>query len=143
MVRILIVLAILFALPLAHGSELEIFAGANSTTYDDAPDANTWGVSLRAQYNFTSNGDTWMVNINAPGGSLFASTFSAGYLLRSTGNLFWESGLAGGYNRIFGPQVEVILGMGYRVTPDFFIDFPVVLGSSTGVLFSPYLGFQF
>jgi hypothetical protein len=143
MVRILIFLTIFLSSFVSHAGELEIFAGANSTEYDDVHEANSWGISLRTQYNFSRDASTFMVNINAPGDSLLNGIFSFGYLLRTSGSFFWEAGPAIGYSAIYGPQGELIVGIGYHVTQDFFLDLPVVLGTSTGILLSPYLGFQF
>jgi len=126
----------------AQAGELEIYAGANSTTYDNASDANTWGIGLRVQYNLTSEDNTWFANLNAPGISLVAGQVHAGYLWRSKGDFFWEGGLAAGYSLIYGPDGTLIGGIGYHVTQGFFFDFPIYAGT-TGISLLPYFGFEF
>jgi hypothetical protein len=139
----LLALLILFLSASAHAGELEFFAGANSTTYDDASSANTWGISLRAQYNFAHEDSGWFVGLNAPGIGLFASQLRGGYLLRSHGDFYWEGGLAGGYSSIFGPEGELIVGFGYHVTQKVFFDFPVTVGTATPLAFFPFIGIEF
>ena len=126
----------------AGGGELETFAGVNSTTYDNSSDANTWGASLRLQYNFSPEENSWIVNLNAPGISLLASQLGAGYLWRTHGDAFWEAGIMVGYGAIFGANLTFIGGFGYRVTKRFFFDFPGYIGSS-GLALYPMFGFEF
>ena len=125
----------------ALGSELEAFGGLNSTTYDNSSSANTWGASLRMQYNFSPQEDGWVLNLNAPGISLLAGQLHFGYLWRTRGDFFLEGGAAVGYGAIFGADVALIAGFGYHVTRKCFFDFPASLGS-TAISFYPMLGFE-
>jgi hypothetical protein len=136
------VLALMFFSLSAKASELEFFAGANSTTYDDSSDANTWGVGLRLQYNLTQNDNTWLINLNAPGISIIAGQVHVGYIWRSHGDWFWQGGLAAGYGLIFGADATLIAGFGYHVTQRFFFDFPAYAGTSA-LAFLPMFGFDF
>jgi len=121
--------------------EAQFFAGANSTTYGDAPDANTWGVSLRAQYNFSNAGSGWIASLYAPGLGLMSSELGLGYVWKSQGELYFEGGLGAAYSRIWGPSPLLVAGAGYRVSPAVFFDFPVIFTSS--LIFMPSIGIAF
>ena len=125
----------------ASAGEFQFYGGANSTTYDEVSEADTWGVSLRAQYNFGGAESGWFANIFAPGQSLFASELSGGYLWKSSGDLYFEGGLGGGYSRIWGPLPVLIAGMGYRVSQTVYFDFPIMYSSA--LVFMPYIGISF
>ncbi len=136
-----LLLILIWSSAAASAGELEIFGGANSTTYDETKDANTYGVSLRLQYNFSVADSGWIVNLNAPGLGPLASELSAGYVWKSAGDFYFEGGVGAGYSKIRGPNPMVVAGVGYRVSPNFFFDFPIrYLYSLTWM---PYLGFTF
>jgi hypothetical protein len=137
----LLLLVVLLSVGAARAGELEGFMGLNSTSYDNSSDANTWGASLRLQYNFTPEDSSWILNMNAPGISLLASQLRGGYLWRSHGDFFWEGGLSIGYGLIFGADFTLTGGFGYRVTKRFFFDFPAYLGSTLAVY--PMFGLEF
>lgn len=125
----------------ANAGELELYGGANSTTYDDASDANTWGVSLRMQYNFKRADDTWFLNWYAPGLGPLASEIAAGYAWKTQGDFFLEGGIGGSYSLIWGPFPLVVAGFGYRISQNVFFDFPIMLGNA--LVWMPYLGISF
>lgn len=125
----------------AMGGDLQLNAGATSTTYDDAPDANSWGVSVRAQYNFTSNGSSWMVNYYGPAISAFAGELSGGYLLKSSGDFYLEGGLGASYSTIRGPGPLIVAGFGVKVGNSVYLDFPVTL--TYALVLVPYIGISF
>lgn len=122
--------------------ELELFGGANRTTYDDASDANTTGLTLRMQYNFSPVDNTWFINMYAPGLGLLASDVSAGYLWRTLGDFYFEGGVGAGYSRIRGPNPVVVLGAGYRASQTVFFDFPLSF-FGPAMVWSPYIGISF
>lgn len=126
----------------AFAGELELFGGANRTTYDDASDANTSGLTMRLQYNFTRDEDTWFINMYAPGLGILASDLSAGYLWRTHGDFYFEGGVGAGYSRIRGPNPVLIAGMGYRASQTVFFDLPLMLFGS-GLVWMPYIGISF
>lgn len=142
--RILIPLLLIVGLgwpALVFAGEFQFYGGANSTKYDEVSDADTWGVSLRAQYNFSNAASGWIINLFAPGQSLLASEISAGYLWKSTSELYFEGGVGAAYSRIWGPAPLLIAGMGYRVSPTVFFDLPIMFTSSLMIM--PYIGVTF
>lgn len=137
-----ILVSILLLVPnLASAGELQLYGGANSTTYDESSDANTWGITMRAQYNFSHADSGWIINLNAPGVGIGASELAFGYEWKSAGSFYVEGGLGAGYSRIWGPFPMVIAGFGYRVSQNMFFDFPVMYTS--GLSWMPYIGFSF
>ncbi|MGE3758078.1 MAG: hypothetical protein AB7H97_09990 [Pseudobdellovibrionaceae bacterium] len=142
MARGILFLWLLISAPvLASAGELELYGGVNKTTYDDASDANTWGMTVRAQYNFRAADSSWFVNLYSPGLGPGASELGAGYMWKSQGELFFEGGLGAGYSAIRGPFPVAILGMGYRVTQTVFFDLPIMY--TTALVCLPYIGFTF
>jgi hypothetical protein len=138
---LLLALALTIVPAAAFAGDWQFSAGANSTTYDDVPDANSWGVTLRLQYNFSHQSDGWLINLNAPGISLLAGEIAAGYEWKSQGDWYWEGGVGAGYGSIHGPIPLLIAGAGYKVTPNFYLDFPLMFTST--LTWMPYLGFSF
>ena len=142
----LIFLILVFASPkAANAFELEAFAGANSTTYDDAPEAKTYGVSVRTKMNFYSDNSGVFTNLNCRGQSFFVCDAMVGYGWRSSGDWFWEIGPGFMYSAIYGPAVSFLAGTGFRITSNFFVNFPIIanMGANNFIFWSPYLGFQF
>lgn len=140
--RILILTLLIFS---SHTKafELEGFAGANSTTFDNVSEANTYGISARAKLNFYSDNSGVFVNINARGQSLMRSGFVVGYAWRGAGDWFWEAGAGGSYSVIFGPGLGVLFGTGFRITPNLFINFPIIASIPSNIFWSPYIGYEF
>lgn len=126
----------------AQAFELEFFAGARSTTYEDASDANTSGVSLRTKFNFYQNHRGVFLNVNARGISLLASDFLIGYAWRSSGSFFLEGGPGFFYSPIYGSGVGLLGSIGYRLTSATFISAPLVIGNS-GIFWTPQIGVTF
>lgn len=139
--KVLLLFTLLSLSTAAWAGELEVYGGANSTTYDDVPDANTWGVTMRLQYNFQRADDSWFINVNAPGISPAASEVGFGYEWKTGGDFFFEGGVGAGYGRIFGPFPILILGAGYRISQDVFFDMPIMLTSV--LMWMPYIGISF
>lgn len=123
--------------------DLELFAGANTTTFDDAKDANSYGISVRTKLDFYGKANRgFFVNINAKGVSLLTADTLTGYAIRSSGPWFFEGGAGLGFSTIFGSGLGVLAGTGYNVTSTVFVNFPIIL-TNNGVFWSPYLGYKF
>lgn len=132
----------IFHLNTATAWELEGFAGAQSTSYDDVKEANTTGISARAKINFYTQNKGVFVNMNARGISLLATEMLAGYAWRSSGAWFFEGGAGGSFSSIYGTNLGLLGGTGYRVSNKLFINFPVIIAGS-GIYWSPYIGYSF
>jgi hypothetical protein len=133
---------ILFISIFANAWELEGFAGATSTTYDDVKEANSSGASARAKINFYSQDRGIFMNINGRGISLFASELMLGYGWRTNSAWFFEGGVGGAVSAIYGTNIGFIAGSGYKLTSNLFVNFPIVIGGS-GIYWSPYIGYSF
>jgi hypothetical protein len=126
-------------------TELEAFAGANYTTYDDVEEANSYGVSARAKVNFYDNDKGWFANMNWRGSSILDGDLLVGYGLRSRGSWFFEAGGGVAYARIWGPGFGVLVGTGVSITSNLFISFPIIYrgGGASFLFWSPYIGYKF
>lgn len=138
----LLILTVLCAT--ANAFEIEGFAGANSTTYDDVSEANSSGVTARTKLNFYGSEDRGIfVNINARGKSVFLSELAVGYAWRTKGTWFFEGGAGLGYSAIFGSGLALMGGTGYRVSSKLFVNFPIIANLSGTIFWSPYIGYSF
>ena len=142
MTRLIFMIFILLT-PAAKAFELEAFAGANSITYDDDAEDNTYGVSARAKMNFYTNNHGIFVDINARGRSIVSSDLVVGYAWRGSGSWFLEAGIGGAYSEIDGPGVAVLAGFGLNVTSDIFMNFPLIVAYPGSFFWGPYVGFKF
>lgn len=133
------------ALPAGAGAfEVEGYAAANSTTYDNVPEASTSGLSLRTKMNFYGGDNRGVfVNVNARGISLLASDILVGYAWRTSGDWFFEIGPGFATSAIFGSGLGVMAGTGVRLNPKWFVNFPIVLSTSGAIFWSPYIGYVF
>lgn len=142
MKKIFFILVLFFHLTSAQAWELEGFAGAQSTTYDDVAEANSTGVAARAKINFYTQNKGLFVNLNARGISLLAGEFLAGYGWRTSGTWYFEGGIGGSLSAIYGTNVGALAGTGYRVSNNLFVNFPIIIAGS-GIYWSPYVGYSF
>lgn len=126
----------------ANAWELEGYAGAQSTSYDDVSEANSSGVAARAKINFYTQNKGVFVNMNSRGVSLLASDLIVGYGWRTNSTWFFEAGLGGSVSAIYGNNIAALAGSGYRLSNNLFINFPVVIAGS-GIFWSPYIGYSF
>lgn len=141
--KFLIYICILFFhVTLTHAWELEGFAGAQSTTYDDVEEANSAGLSARTKINFYTQNKGMFVNLNSRGISLIAADLMVGYGWRTSDSWFFEAGLGGSISAIYGTNIGALVGTGYRFSNSLFINFPVII-SGPGIFWSPYIGYSF
>lgn len=131
-----------FHLTHSYAWELEAYAGAQYTNYDDVEEANSSGVAARAKINFYTQNRGMFVNLNGRGISPLTSDFIAGYAWRSSGAWFFEGGVGGSISSIYGKNVAALAGSGYRLSNNLFINFPIILAGS-GIYWSPYIGYSF
>ena len=139
--RIFLVVALLLSSIDANAGELQFTAGASSTSYDGVPEANTWGLSVRIQYNFSVADSGWIMNYFGPAENISVGELASGYLWKSSGPFYFEGGLGGAYSRIWGIRPMAVAGVGYRISQTVFIDLPVMLTSNLTIL--PYIGMTF
>lgn len=141
--KILVCIFILFFnLVSVHAWELEGYAGAQSTSYDNVEEANSSGVSARAKINFYTQNKGVFVNLNGRGLSLLAAELMVGYGWRTSNAWFFEAGAGGAISAIYGTNIGLLAGTGYRVTSNLFINFPAIL-SGPGLYWSPYISYSF
>lgn len=138
----IIILIILLQTPLSIAGEIEFMAGAGSTTYDETPEANTSGLTTHLKYNFRRAESGWMLNYFGSGASFFVGEFGGGYVWKTRGEWFFESGLGASYSRIWGFGPLVLVGTGYRVSPVTFFNLSIIANSSA-VRVIPYIGKSF
>lgn len=124
-----------------HAGEFQFTAGASSTKYDDVPEANTWGLSARMQYNFSPGTSGWILNYYGPAENFSVGELASGYVWKSSGPLYYQGGGGIAYSRIWGIRPMVLVGAGYRISPTVFIDLPLILASNLTLI--PYIGLSF
>lgn len=139
--RALFLIMILVAPTMGFGGEFQFTSGASSTTYDDVPEANTWGLSARMQYNFSVADSGWIIHYYGPAESVAVGELSVGYEWKSNGPFYFEGGGGAAYSRIWGLRPMVVAGVGYRITETVFIDLPVMLTANLTII--PYIGVTF
>ena len=142
MKKYLSLLVIFFQISVASAWELEGFAGAQATNYDNVEEANTTGISARAKINFYTQNKGVFINMNARGISLLATEMLAGYAWRTSSPWFFEGGGGVSVSSIYGTNLGLLAGTGYRVSNNLFVNFPVIVAGS-GVYWSPYIGYSF
>jgi hypothetical protein len=142
MKKLICFVLIFFQVLSASAWELEGFAGAQATSYDDVSEANSSGVAARAKINFYTQNRGVFTNVNARGISLLTADLIVGYGWRTSGTLFLEVGAGGSVSSIYGTNVALLAGSGYRLSNNLFVNFPVVLAGS-GIFWSPYIGYSF
>ncbi|MBC7741500.1 MAG: hypothetical protein H7061_04845 [Bdellovibrionaceae bacterium] len=139
--RLFFILILLSASINVIAKEIQFIAGASSTSYDDASEANTSGLSLRMQYNFSNAASGWILNFNGPAESFFVGELASGYLWKSNGPLFCGGGGGLAYSRIWGLNPMLTVSIGYRINQNVFVDLPLMLTSNLTI--NPYIGITF
>lgn len=142
MKKLICVFILFFHATVTSAWELEGFAGAQTTSYDDIEEANTTGISARAKVNFYTQNKGVFANLNARGISPIAGDLLVGYGWRTSGTWFFEGGVGGSVSAIYGANIGALAGTGYRVSNNLFINFPVII-SGPGIFWSPYIGYSF
>ena len=142
MKKFFVLSAFIFHLTSAYAWELEGFAGAQATAYDDVEEANSSGISARAKINFYTQNKGVFLNLNDRGISLYASELMVGYGWRTSGPWFFEGGAGGSISAIYGTNIVLLAGTGYRLSNNLFLNFPIILAGS-GIYWSPYIGYTF
>lgn len=139
--RMLFILILLLTSINVHAGEFQFIGGANSTKYDDTPEADSWGFSTRMQYNFAVANSGWLINYYGPAENFSVGELSSGYAWKSSGPLYFEGGGGVAYSRIWGINPMLLAGVGYRINQNVFIDFPMMLTSNLTII--PYIGITF
>lgn len=142
MKKIFCLFILFFHFSAVYAWELEGFAGAQSTTYDDVAEASSSGISARAKINFYTQNKGVFINLNDRGLSVLASELFVGYGWRTSGTWFFEGGAGGSISAIYGTNIGLLAGSGYRLSNNLFINFPIIVAGS-GIYWSPYIGYSF
>ena len=128
-------------------ASVEFMSGLSYQTFDDYPDYNDFGASLKLRY-FRFNEGAGLKHglfgaIDFP--AIYFTIFDAmiGYGLRTGGDVFFDFGAAYAYSPIWGSRPTVVFGFGFNFSNQWYLNFPIVISAYGGISSTPMFGYYF
>lgn len=142
---LLLILLTFYSLDGVAAHEIEGFAGAQYTSFDDFSDYNNYGISAQLKYNWysTSSNSGYFAAAYLDGVSILVGDFILGYGWRWGRDYFFETGPVLAYHAIFGPGYGGLISFGFRIGTSTFFSFPCVLRLPGYFRGGPMIGFSF
>lgn len=147
MARVFLTLLLIFFSTRLPAFEIEGITGVNVTTYDEASDANSYGLSVVAKMNFygSSNDSGVFSSFYCPANHVLLCNVTVGYGWKSSGTWFFEGGLGGAYHAGFGAGGVGFISPGVRFSANAYLSFPIILqlGGMQSLMWLPFFGYTF